>query len=119
MSAALSIFGFRGRLSRGGFWWRTILIWAIFIAANALLTNSLGSISTWLFNPVAILAMAALAVRRLHDRNFSGRWLLMVLLPVVGAAWLFWQLAFSRGVSDNNRWGNDPLASNADFLVVR
>jgi len=32
--------------------------------------------------------------------------------------WLIWQLAFRRGVADGNRWGEDPLQAQGDYLVV-
>jgi uncharacterized membrane protein YhaH (DUF805 family) len=119
MKGAFSIFSFRGRISRGNFWWKLILVLAVFMIASSLLVPNFGATSTWLLNPLALWAMCALTVRRLHDRNFSGRWLLIMLLPIGGAVWLLWQLAIRKGIDDPNRWGNNPLASNVDFLVVR
>jgi uncharacterized membrane protein YhaH (DUF805 family) len=119
MNTVLSNFNFRGRLSRAGFWWQTLLIWILFMVINAFFLPVLGNVATWLFSLLGIYALAALAVRRLHDRNLSGKWLLVVLVPIAGAAWLFWQLACRKGIVDSNRWGKNPLVSNADFLVVR
>jgi uncharacterized membrane protein YhaH (DUF805 family) len=119
MSAILSIFSFRGRISRGGFWWRTVLVWILFMILNGLIPPAIGVMAVWVINPMTLWALAALAIQRLHDRNMSGRWLLLALIPIVGAVCLFWQLALRRGVADSNRWGGDPLASNADFLVVK
>jgi uncharacterized membrane protein YhaH (DUF805 family) len=119
MNAMLPNFNFRGRLSRGGFWSQTLLIWIVFMVVSTFFLPILGNGATWLFSLLVIYALAVLAVRRLHDRNRSGKWLLIVLLPVAGAAWLFWQLACRKGIVDSNRWGKNPLVSTADFLVVR
>lgn len=114
-----SVFGFRGRLSRGAFWWRSACIWVVFAVASSLLLPAVGTAAAWVVNPLALWALLAQSARRLHDRDFSGKWLAIVVLPILGAAWLVWQLAFRRGVADANRWGEDPLHSRADFLVVR
>jgi uncharacterized membrane protein YhaH (DUF805 family) len=119
MGAMLSTFDFRGRLSRGGFWFQTILVWILFAVANTFFSHLLGNTLTLLFCLLAISALVSLSIRRLHDRNISGKWFLIILLPIVGAAWLFWQLAFRKGIVDKNRWGNNPLATNTDFLVVK
>lgn len=115
----LSKFNFRGRLSRGGFWWQTTVVWIGFLVINTFFLPILGQGATWLASLLVMYALAALSIRRLHDRNISGKWLLIVLLPIAGAAWLFWQLACRKGIVDSNRWGKNPLVSTEDFLVVR
>jgi uncharacterized membrane protein YhaH (DUF805 family) len=119
MSTLLSNFDIRGRLSRGGFWLQTILIWIAYSLTNTLLNPIFGNIAAWFFSLVVIFALATLAIRRLHDRNLSGIWLLIILVPIAGAVWLFWQLACRKGLHDSNRWGENPLISKADFLVVQ
>ena len=53
----------------------------------------------------------AVAVRRLHDTDRSGWWLLLVLLPIIGwiALFVFYCLAGTRGP---NRFGPDPKGEN-------
>ena len=64
----------------------------------------------------AIFALAlfvpslAVSVRRLHDTNRSGWWLLICLIPLVGAIWLL-VLFCLRGTSGENRFGPDPLTT--------
>ncbi len=48
------------------------------------------------------------AIRRLHDTNRSGWWLLIALIPLIGIIVLFIFLV-SKGTSGDNRFGPDPL----------
>ena len=117
MRFAYSVFGWRGRLSRGAFWWRVVLIFAAFAVLDAALQPLLGSAHVWLLNPLTLWALLAAAARRLHDRDMGGAWLLVGLIPVAGALWLVWQFC-RRGAASDNRWGPDPLRETGDFLVV-
>lgn len=109
----------RGRTSRGQFWLRSLLLWLGFYGLWQVLEPLAGSFAAWLINLPMLYLLLSLCVRRLHDRNFSGWWLLSVLLPVVGAAWLVWQLALRRGIDQANRWGEDPLKVAGDYLTVQ
>lgn len=53
----------------------------------------------------------ALAVKRWHDRDKSGLWLLVYLVPYLGAFWAFVELGCLRGTPGPNRYGADPLQS--------
>ncbi|HNV60520.1 MAG TPA: DUF805 domain-containing protein [Rhodoferax sp.] len=90
MTAFQEAFGFGGRLARGPFFWRLLLILFLFALASALLKPLAGAIGAWLANPVALWALAAACARRLHDRCFSGRWLLVGLVPGAGVLLLLW-----------------------------
>ena len=54
-----------------------------------------------------LIATIALSVRRLHDINKSGWWLL-IYLTIVGILLLFYW-ACSKGDADENVFGPDPL----------
>lgn len=113
-----AVFGAGGRLARGAFFLRVLLVLVLFALLDAALDPLLGAAAVWLLNPVALWALGAAAVRRLHDRNRSGWWLLVGLLPVLGTLWVLWQFC-RAGVPDTNRWGADPRLPTGDFLVVR
>ena len=108
-----------GRLSLGGFWLHAIVVWLVFYFVCGLVSSQASDVVTWLINGTALTVLAFLCIQRLHDRNHSGWWLLMVLVPVLGAIWLVWQCAFRRGLPQDNRWGADPLQPRGDYLVVR
>ena len=113
-----TFFGFSGRLARGSFFWRLLLILVLFVLASALLMPLASAISAGLANPVALWALVAACAQRLHDRGFSGRWLLVGLVPGLGVLWLLWQ--FGRaGVADGNHWGTQPSREGDNFLVVK
>lgn len=80
-----ALFLFQGRLNRQGFWIGVGLNFAaLFIFANFLL--NLTRCSHWLcFLPLVLSAysLSAIIVKRLHDRNRSGKALLMLLVPVI------------------------------------
>jgi uncharacterized membrane protein YhaH (DUF805 family) len=116
--AMARVFRFGGRLARGGFFLRVFLVLVVFALLDAALQPLLGDARVWLLNPLALLALLAVAAQRLHDRDRSARWLAIGLIPVVGAAWLLWQFC-RKGAASDNRWGPDPLRETGDFMVVR
>jgi uncharacterized membrane protein YhaH (DUF805 family) len=48
-------------------------------------------------------------VKRWHDRNKSGWWILINHLPVIGWLWILIECGFQRGTVGPNRFGQDPL----------
>ena len=52
----------------------------------------------------------AIAVKRYHDRDKSGWWVLIIFLPVIGGIWYLIECGFLRGTDGNNDYGPDPLA---------
>ena len=118
---------FAGRSSRSAFWW-----WALFQVIVSVVIGAVegggwsqmsGGMSGGMmeagFNagPIAIvwslanlLPGLALAVRRMHDIERSGWWVLINLIPLVGVIiYLVW--ACQKGTSGTNRFGADPLAA--------
>ena len=113
---------FHGRAHRAEFWW-FVLFNAIFsFALNITFGARVGvpeeSVSS--ASPLAILpAIYGLAVllpaigvsiRRLHDTNRSGWWLLIALFPIVGAIVLIVFYA-QAGDAGENQFGADPKAA--------
>lgn len=108
---------FSGRAARSEYWWFVLLI----VLGNLVLSFVDAAIfgSTVDGQPVSILggiwSLALLlpaitvGVRRLHDRDMSGWWLLLSLIPVLGALVLLFFFVQS-GTAGTNRFGPDPLA---------
>jgi uncharacterized membrane protein YhaH (DUF805 family) len=89
---------FTGRASRSEFWWWALINFLITsvlssigvaiaggdTSAAAMMSGSRNALSG-LWGLVTLIPGLALGVRRLHDTNRSGWWLLIVLIPVIGA----------------------------------
>ncbi len=90
-------FAYRGRASRSAYWWFALFQVIVFalvevvsiplvkVAPPGSLANA--AIAIILGIPVLYLELAALAltVRRLHDTDRSGWWMLIALVPYVGS----------------------------------
>ena len=63
---------------------------------------------TGLFGLATLIPWLAVAVRRLHDSDRSGFWLLILFFPVIGSIVLliFFIMSGTRGA---NRFGPDPI----------
>lgn len=51
----------------------------------------------------------AISVKRWHDRNKSGWWVFINLIPIVGPIWALVEQGFLRGTQGPNDYGDDPL----------
>ena len=76
------------------------------------IVNSLGEsgfvilILIFIFNFWAHLAVN---VKRWHDRDKSGWWVLIELIPLIGSIWALVELGCLKGTYGKNRFGPDPL----------
>ena len=106
--------GFSGRARRSEYWWFTLFVVVVYIAASVV-DAALGVTALTI---VAILALLlpsiAVAVRRLHDTNRSGWWYLISLVPFVGGLIL---LAFTLQDSTPgpNRFGAPPKTAAVGY----
>lgn len=97
---------FQGRSSRSEYWW-WVLFTFILGSALSLLELLLGFSSTAAQATNGLLSLAlllpglGLSVRRLHDINKSGWWILLGLIPVVGAIVLIIWFAQNSQMQDN------------------
>jgi uncharacterized membrane protein YhaH (DUF805 family) len=105
--------GLRGRVSRRVFWLHGVL--ALLLAAmlgNALM--EIAGVRIELAGRLVNLLLAwpciAVSVKRLHDYDFSGWWLLINLVPAVGSLITLIANGFVPGTPGANRFGPDPLA---------
>ena len=118
-SMVTRVFDWRGRLSRRGFWWGFIALWAAFAVLFVFLSQSLGRGSTLVLYPPFLWIATCLLLRRLHDRDRSAGWLTIALIPILGPLWLLATLGWGHGTRGDNRFGPDPNLVNVDYLTVR
>ena len=109
---------FTGRAPRSEYWFWVLFVFIISIVASILDAvvfpwSSAGSGPLSLILTLGLLLPnLAVAVRRLHDIDRSGWWLLIILIPLVGIiVFLVW--ACTRGTLGANRFGPDPLPPGA------
>ena len=69
--------------------------------------------------PFLLWTLAALAVRRLHDRGRRPAWLLLLLVPLLGPLLAIFELGFRPGTPGENPYGPDPREAGADYFKVR
>ncbi|HVO43232.1 MAG TPA: zinc-ribbon domain-containing protein [Aggregatilineales bacterium] len=107
------LLSFTSRIGRKTYWLYGIL--GLFVVGG-ILSSALNSIMTFaipgIASPVHMLYMlawlwmfAALTVKRLHDRDSSGWWMFLALIPFVGAIWLFVETALMPGTRGPNKYG--------------
>ncbi|MGI9387877.1 MAG: DUF805 domain-containing protein [Methyloligellaceae bacterium] len=131
----------QGRLNRQPYWLRVLALMVVTIAAALLImfvgpAFGLSTYGLYLMIPIVaavVFSSLSLAVRRLHDRNKSGWWLIpFYLIPNVLAGigdqfgenplaivflvaslalsiWALVEIGFLRGTVGDNEYGPDPL----------
>lgn len=105
---------FQGRAGRSEFWWYVlfVIIASIVLALvdNLVFVHIIGSpILGPLFSLATIIPTIAVSVRRLHDKDKSGWFVLLSLIPVIGAIILIIWYA-TEGTQGPNRFGPKPNA---------
>jgi uncharacterized membrane protein YhaH (DUF805 family) len=75
---------FEGRASRAEFWWWFLFAILVSIAANIIDAIIGAPIFSLLAGLGLLLPNLAMSVRRLHDTNRSGWWILIGLIPLIG-----------------------------------
>lgn len=79
-----ALFSFRGRLNRQGFWIGTAVNFAfLLIVVNFLPISTAYGFAHLLPLAISAYSLIAIAVKRLHDRNRSGKAVFIAFVPVV------------------------------------
>jgi uncharacterized membrane protein YhaH (DUF805 family) len=148
------LFGFNGRINRGKYWLAVLIymiVWTVFIAGSLIWLGGMNidnllrlagaGILIWLIGLILLIlgtwSGLAVGIKRLHDRDKSGWWILLFWLgpgvlgswqastPDLGggfilslaaaaiAIWAFVELGCLRGTPGPNQYGPDPLGNPA------
>src|SRR5580698_2784092 len=112
---------FNGRLRRLHFWVGIIILWIVeaiifgvligpAIAAAA--AGGGGMSPLGLIGYLLILALIwpalAIQVKRWHDRDKSGWWVLIAFVPLIGAIWVLIECGILDGTPGPNKYGPSP-----------
>lgn len=110
---------FSGRARRAEYWWWSLFVIiasiALGIVDGAIFGMSMENVGPLgaLFSLGTLLPGIAVSVRRLHDLDRTGWWLLIAFLPIIG--WIVLLVFFvTKGTSGANRFGPDPLGGEDD-----
>ncbi len=99
------LFSFDGRIGRSTYWLYNIPIIFIY-TLTGLLDLGVFSLIIWL---LLLEPSIAIGVKRWHDRNKSGWWMLVTIIPIIGELWLIIECGLIKGTTGSNRFGEDPL----------
>lgn len=100
---------FSDRACRSEYWY-----WFLFAAIGGIVTYiidlAIGEpVTNTIFSLGIFLPGLSVAIRRLHDLDRSGWWILLFLIPLIGAIILIVWFC-SKGTDGPNRFGPDRLA---------
>lgn len=107
--------GFSGRAPRSEYWYWTLFVILVAIVAAILDAAIFPYQQLSPFNAITSIILMlpgiAVSVRRLHDMDHTGWWLLILLTGIGGLVLLIW-FCF-KGTEGPNRFGPDPLTGRA------
>jgi uncharacterized membrane protein YhaH (DUF805 family) len=137
MQPRRSLFSVAGRIPRGRYWLGVLLLflWTglVLVVALTVASGTLAAIVLGLGMPPAVFAGVSLAIRRLHDRDKSGWWVILYLFvpgvldqwarqgdlgngsfllhgfSLLISTWWLVEFGFMRGTVGPNRFGPDPV----------
>jgi uncharacterized membrane protein YhaH (DUF805 family) len=94
-------------------YWYWVLFAIIGVIVAEIIDHIFGIVAVYpLFALATFLPGIAVGVRRLHDLDRSGWWLLLTFIPLVGAIILIIWFC-GRGTAGANRFGPEPVGAPA------
>ena len=115
MSIWSILFSYKGRISRRTYWCAVAMWDLVFCICIAVVFFSIESSSFIVTVPFALLLLLLfyvgypIGIKRWHDRDKSGWWVLVVFIPIIGVWWTIVECGFLKGTEGANRFGMDPL----------
>lgn len=109
---------FSGTSDRPDYWWTVLVNFILGVIIAVIIQMATGhplsEIYSWgniasisIYQVIVFIiwfATLSLKVRRLHDSNHSGWWILLYLIPLIGAIWFFILMLLP---TRPNRWSNN------------
>ncbi len=101
---------FSGRAQRSEYWWFVLFNFIGSIILNIIDTAIIGMPALSIVWALGLLLPAlSVSVRRMHDLDKSGWWILVAFIPLLGFILIIYWFV-QRGSEGPNRFGADPLA---------
>lgn len=104
------LFSFKGRIPRKIYWLASlaslVVVMIAIVLVGALFSEPgiLGVIAVALYVPLIWISLAV-QVKRWHDRDKSGWWVLISFVPIIGPFWALIENGFLAGTEGPNRFG--------------
>lgn len=110
---------FSGRAQRAEYWYYVLFYLIINLVLgyidrlmNPTIPQDGAGVLTGVFVLATLIPSLAVGARRLHDTNRSGWWLLISLIPLIGAVVLL-IFTVQDGTPGDNRFGPNPKAQHS------
>ncbi len=101
---------FTGRATRSEYWYFCLFNMLISLAISVFFGMSgekIGQAFSMLYGLFVFLPSIGVSIRRLHDINKSGWYLLLAFIPLIGAIWLLVLMVRDSDAGDN-QYGPNP-----------
>ena len=115
---------FSGRSRRTEFWYFVlfnIIVTLVLSVIDRLIGTVIGAsnlgILSGIYSLAVVIPTLAVTVRRLHDIDRTGWWILLGLIPLIGAIVLL-VFYLTPGTPGSNRYGPDPKQATGEARVV-
>jgi uncharacterized membrane protein YhaH (DUF805 family) len=106
------LFSFAGRIGRRTWWlwgFAAMIGLAIYLTVLLRVAGVPREITEGLVNLLLVWPALALGVKRWHDRDKRGWWVLIWFVPVIGWIWALVENGVMRGTAGPNRFGDEPV----------
>jgi uncharacterized membrane protein YhaH (DUF805 family) len=102
-----------GRVNRAKWWGTWFGTWAawilVFVFAGVVRRDLVWMLAAAIF-VLFLWGRVVVTIKRWHDLDKSGWWVLIALIPVIGEIWTVVSCGFAIGSDGENTYGPDPLA---------
>lgn len=103
----------QGRVNRRQWWLYLVLPVIVVSVILSIIDSSMGTFDaesglgllSGIWTLIVIIPSILVHIKRFHDRDKSGWWVLIGLIPIIGAIWLLIELGFLKGTEGPNRFG--------------
>ena len=111
---------FKSTIDRKTFWicylYWVLIMWLI--GGLSLVLPLVGNVLMWIVSLGLTFPFLGLTVRRLHDIGKKGTWILISLVPLIGAIWFLVLMAQKGKAQNPNKWNVKDTIITIAMLVV-
>ncbi|NVJ66285.1 MAG: DUF805 domain-containing protein [Gammaproteobacteria bacterium] len=109
---------YKGRTRRLFYWLKLILLLPSFLIAIYLIETHFSYHASLFIYPLFLWPLLVNAIRRYHDLDKSGWWLLLLVIPILGPLIVFLELGFRKAKVGDNSFGANPRDRSKDYMTV-